>query len=327
MSERVNRYNILLNDALRKAIHAQNIIALSTRKEFLNDVVLQLAVERCLNIISIRVYHLVRYSRRQRIGDRSSFDIKLSSNIRNWSKKLNHNYQKIPAEVLWETVKEIKVLDENLREILGEHIDENLPEYAKEDFKLVLTSVGEQRFTSKFLHRYFSPYIEALSDLQRIIDEVSDNPISEIKINSIKKYNPFNVNIEGTVKAAEFIREIIVPWRRKHAKAMAKLEEQQKIIEIEASKSEIEKTRLENTEKHKLELERIKLENEKLRLELQESKINLALGMIESLAPDMNQSEKIKYVIELLRPLGVIVNNPLFLESPNEEDEENKEER
>jgi len=68
--------------------------------------------------------------------------------------------------------------------------------------------------------------------------------------------------------------------------------------------------------------DKIIFENEKLLLEIQESKINMALKIIDRLSPDMSQSKKIKFVIELLKPLGIMIDNPLFLEGPDDEKEE-----
>ena len=124
------------------------------------------------------------------------------------------------------------------------------------------------------------------------------------------------------IKAIEFIRDNVVPWRREHAKNIAKLEQERKRIEIEEIKNKIERDKNENHDKHLLELERMRLENEKLETQLWDAKMDLAFKFVEKAFPQLSEKDRVKYLGQMLQPLSDIISSPLNLEAVDESDEE-----
>jgi hypothetical protein len=57
------------------------------------------------------------------------------------------------------------------------------------------------------------------------------------------------------------------------------------------------------------------LETERLRLEIEEKKIGLAMTILEKLALTLDDNQKQALCVQLLRPLGVITDSPLLMES------------
>jgi len=114
---------------------------------------------------------------------------------------------------------------------------------------------------------------------------------------------------------------VVVPWRHKHAKTMAKLEESEKQVQIESAKADIlanrkqaatdkEKAEIELA-RQRVEVEKLELENAKLRLELHREKIQLALDVVNRINPNFAEAAKIDYITRLLGPLDVLISSDL----------------
>ncbi|WP_420640452.1 GAF domain-containing protein [Candidatus Leptofilum sp.] len=192
---------------------------------------------------------------------------------------------------------------------------------------------GPTELSPAFLEKVVAPYLNAISDLQTIIDKVLERPPTHISIKSISANSPINVNLDGAAEATEVVRDMVVPWRRQHSKTMSQVEEQEKRIQIESAKADIhekraraQKDRIDakrieaetSPEKTQAEVERMRLENEKLRLEIEEARINLALKILEKLAPELDEAQRILYAMQLLKPLGILTESPLLLSSKPE---------
>jgi hypothetical protein len=181
---------------------------------------------------------------------------------------------------------------------------------------------SEKKITPNHLANDIVPYLQAITDLQLIIDEVKARPYKGVEVRTILQGSAL-ISLEGATDAIELIMSVVVPWRYKHAQAMAKLAESEKQVQIEKARAEIlasrkqlaqgiekEKAELELV-KQRTEIERIEIENEKLRLELHREKIQLALDVLDRINPDLAGAEKIDYVMRILKPLEVIVSSDL----------------
>jgi acyl carrier protein len=178
--------------------------------------------------------------------------------------------------------------------------------------------------TPKYLETHINPYLNAISDIQHVIDEVCGRQPCAIRIQSIKQSSPISVNLNGTQEAIQLIKDTIVPWRRKHIEKMAHLLEKEKQAEIGSKKADIlekrahaakdqaeaEKIRAEAERQHE-ETEKMRLENEKLRLELHQAKIQLALEVLAQIAPNLSEIEKITFIVKLLPPLDILAFSEL----------------
>lgn len=178
--------------------------------------------------------------------------------------------------------------------------------------------------TPEYLIKKVAPYIYAIGEIQHLIDEIRISKTRSIKINSITQNSPISVNLEGAPEAVKLVQESVIPWKRKHAEAMAQLNEQEKLAEIEIKKAEILEKRS-NAAKNRAEAEKtaseaavqreqaekMKLENEKLRMELHRQKIQLALDLLEKLSPHLGEADRAIYLVKLLPHLNVILESPL----------------
>ena len=184
------------------------------------------------------------------------------------------------------------------------------------------------RLTPQFLTTRLVPYLIAVNNIQRTVDEVRRKEISEITIRVISQNSPISVSLNGAAEAIELIKESVTPWRRQHAEIMARLAEQEKFTEIENTRAEVLEKRshaakeraeadklVAETFKERQKAERIRLENEKLRLELSFSKIQLVLDMLVKIAPNVSEADRIAYAIKLLPPIDTIISSGLEISS------------
>jgi hypothetical protein len=139
-----------------------------------------------------------------------------------------------------------------------------------------------------------------------------------------------SVDLKGASDALETLAEIIIPWRKKNAERMRKLEFTQKQSEIHRSNAEtimtqakIERERLATeldkkqselivSQAKKLEAEaklihaqseKAMLEADKERAELRQSQIKLAMEILERYAPTLDDLEKMDYMVNQLLPV------------------------
>lgn len=291
------RIDLLLNDILDKCILSQNIIQSYSKNEFLSNQLAQLAVERCLEIISIRTNFYINSLQNRKSSSHIS---SILSNVSKWSRKINHNYQKLPADTLWETVNEINTLEAFIRDLLRNSNSDRVIPHRDSHTVFVLNSGENVALTPTYLEDYVVPYLAAIEDLQRIIDKINGKPTTKIEIEFIRKYNPYTVGMVGEgIKVIEFIRELIIPWRRENAKINAQLDIEEKESEIKLNK----------------------IEEENKKLQLIDLQMDLVIKFAEKIAPHLNEKDKMKTMIELLDPIKEIASSPLALESINETNE------
>lgn len=185
---------------------------------------------------------------------------------------------------------------------------------------------SSDRLTGEYLTNVVGPYIQALSDIQLLIDEIKQRHPTKVRIRSIRENSPVSVSLEGGAEAIRTVQDMVVPWMREHAKAMAHLTEEEKEASIERAKAEVVESRVRaaksRAEKDKLlaeaarlyeEARRIHMETERARFELQRDKLELALKIVSSLNPNLPDAEKLNYVIRLLPALDTIISSPLTL--------------
>lgn len=186
----------------------------------------------------------------------------------------------------------------------------------------------EEDLTPQRLEHLLLPYLNAVNDIQRVIDEVKGKPSKQLIIKSIQQRSPLSVNVDGVSDAIRLISEIVVPWRRKHAANMLKLAEKEKKIEIEIRKAEVleRKARAvkDNTEadrnaaeasKIREEVRALRLENEKQQIELERARVQLALDLPNKISPRLSEGERSAYANKLLPALGVITSSDLEIVS------------
>jgi hypothetical protein len=188
-------------------------------------------------------------------------------------------------------------------------------------FTLTSSNPGVTELTPEYLADTVNPYLLAVVELQDVIDELHGRKTHAVIIKELSQNSPISVGLDGASEAIQTINDMVVPWRRKHAQTMARLTEQEKLVEIESKKAEVLEKRA-HAEKERLELakqreetEKLRLENDKLRIELHRAKVQLALEILNSIAPHFSEAEKIAYLVKLLPPLEVIAISELEISS------------
>lgn len=197
-----------------------------------------------------------------------------------------------------------------------------IPQLFQPDSEFINITLADRNLSPGVISSEISPFVSATAELQSIINQMKGVPSEEVVVRLISHSSPININFDGAKEAVREIKEDIIPWRRKHAKKIARLQEQEKQVEIESKKAEIlEKQAKGQAETDKVAAEasiqcataeRMKIENDRLRLELHREQIQLALDMIEKFAPGMSEQERITYVIKLLPPINTLVFSELL---------------
>jgi hypothetical protein len=180
--------------------------------------------------------------------------------------------------------------------------------------------------TPLLLKNRIIPYIDAVIEVQKIIDDILGKQYKPITIKSISQ-GSVNVELSGGKEAIDLIRENSSKWRRDHNKEMAKLELDSKQAEIEKQKAEIRemesKTSRENVEREKITAEvaimkaqakKLQIENQQAELGLYRSRFELALEMISKLSPNLSDSDRLMFASRLLKPLEILTGDSFDIE-------------
>lgn len=189
-----------------------------------------------------------------------------------------------------------------------------------------------QPLTPQFLTSEVAPYLDAIADLQNVIDLIHERSPSRVLVRSLSHWSPISVSLDGAPEAIKMILEVVVPWRRKHAKTLAQLEEQEKLIQIERLKAEVVQIQAnaqrERSEANRNEVEsdsrftqarldKLLLEREHLRLDLEQKRIGLVLEVMEKQGSNLDEDQRLMIGFQLMRPLGVLRESPLLIAPPS----------
>ncbi len=220
---------------------------------------------------------------------------------------------------------------------------------ASEEEILFLVEMGSQSVQRQILTPYHlattvTPYLQALVDLQYIIEEIKMQGHRQIGINTISavKLNaPIGVSLDGARDAIQMVRDFVIPWRREHAAQIASQAQSEKAVGSppakdetpktdEASKSEAERPAVESAhpptvkDKPPSEVEtKAALVTGTIRpvdqntpeRRLEQAQINLALKIVLRLNPGLPDEDRVAYATRLLFPLKILTTSTLELSS------------
>ena len=312
---RIPRRSEALHDMLNGIVKARGFVRYMSQNDFVSDERSVFAVAHALSIMS-RSATRAGYSRQiqERYPNIPWETLKAAS------RRISHFYQTFDPNVIWRTViEDLPPIEEELRRIL------QVTEADKEQKGYIRLIVdGENVLTAGYLESVVSPFIVALTDLQKFIDAIKGRKDNIVIVRAITYYSPVSVSLEGVADAATVVRDSVVGWRREHSKKLAQLVENEKATEIERQKAELLKLRAEaakNREEVKKiqaeakilleEAERQRIENERLRFELQRDKVNFALDLLKKMAPNLTETEKITELMKLLPILETLESSSL----------------
>jgi hypothetical protein len=182
-----------------------------------------------------------------------------------------------------------------------------------------LVADTDRDLTPEFLTADLTPYLDALRDMQSVVNEIKGYGRSDVVITLIRQRSPVEVNLKGAGEAVDSLKEDIIPWRRKNAKKIADLKAKELEVEIEIKKAEAdhvvakaEKEQAETekvsveSEKVRWEIEQKKVETDKLRFELKMEKFQLALDMVSKMDPELSYEEKITRAHQMLKSVETL---------------------
>lgn len=238
------------------------------------------------------------------------------------------SFYKEAAELTKPNIRDRVSIKNSLSDIYLDQIAQNLTKtkeiahYSNLDIDYI-TFINEE-LTSEFLESQIVPLINAISEIQHIINMINGKARDYVLIKSITQNSPISIGLEGVNDTVKLIQETVVPWRRKHAETMAQLLEQEKLAEIESKRADIlEKRARAARERHEAEkasidvhrqreeANRMSLENEKLKIELYRSKVELALGVLERISSNLPEADKLIYLSRLLPSLDFLINSDI----------------
>jgi hypothetical protein len=190
------------------------------------------------------------------------------------------------------------------------------------------TVLREEGLSSSSVTQELGSYLQAVTELQHIIDKLRGKKESQVVIRRIEHRSPISVGLEGSAEAVRLIVESITPWRKQHSQKMARIEQLERQAIVELKRAEALEMRA-RAEKERKEAKRIaaeaaaqieearkaRLENEKAHVELQREKANLALKILEQVSPGLSREEKVFYMKKLLPVLDVLISSQFEMKS------------
>lgn len=184
---------------------------------------------------------------------------------------------------------------------------------------------SDYKLTPQYLMDVISPYLEAISDVQNVLNDVKGfREPKYVVVKYLSQLSPIDVSLEGASEAIQSIKEDIIPWRKENAKKLADLkgkEAQAEIRKKEAEAAEIRAGAIKSrAEARKLEAEAMKtraeaqklnIENEKLRFDFERSRLQLALDIVSKVKPQISDPERYAYAVRLLPALNTLTTSDL----------------
>jgi hypothetical protein len=171
--------------------------------------------------------------------------------------------------------------------------------------------------TPAYLVQTIAPYLQALARIQSVLDQATGQPPTLIQIRSLSQNSPISLSLDGAASALELILNLVVPWRRKHAKELAVLTVKKAEVEIMELRV---RARRELEEADKLASERLlveeqaraqRMENDRRERELQAEVFKLAVFGIDHAQPNLPDEVRYALASQLKEPLEVTIFSEL----------------
>lgn len=111
--------------------------------------------------------------------------------------------------------------------------------YNEQTIFLVETEDGAEttsKLTPDYLVSTIGPYLNAISQLQYIIDEAAERTQSEVHINTISasvQHSHIRVAIDGVPDAISLVKAIVVPWRKQQNSSLGAFRKVEKLSDAE----------------------------------------------------------------------------------------------
>jgi hypothetical protein len=148
---------------------------------------------------------------------------------------------------------------------------------------------SEQELTPERIATELIPYLCAVADIQCIIDKARKQESNEVIITSITK-GSFSVGFQGGKDVLDLILSLIIPWRKAHAKEIARLKEEKMKLDQEKLRAE---TRQIDAQTNETNARAAKERQEACKIFLENSQLQQALenGLAAKMAEEIHGPE------------------------------------
>lgn len=304
-------YQTNLNEILGLIIRSNNYVSGMSLQDFIEDEKTNFAVSHCLYLISLKAGVISRLNRFNRdFPSGFKFPFRELASI---ERHLKQKYQQLPPRVIWNTVeRDLEQIERLVRQALGDGISEDLPkrEYKFPKIQLYFGEEENHRdLTSELLVEEITPFINALTELQHVVDYIAGEQESIVHVQYIGQNSPVGIQLNGVAEAFKIFIETIVPWRRKHAKRMAELEYKSKQAEIDLQYAETDWKYAEVIEK--------RANTQKLSMEADEIRINLVLKVIESQNNNLSNTQTVALINRLMESVTTLTDSLITVSLPD----------
>lgn len=175
--------------------------------------------------------------------------------------------------------------------------------YNEQTIFLVETEDGEEttsKLTPDHLVTTIGPYLNAISQIQFVIDEAAERSHSEVHINTISasvQHSHIRVAIDGVPDAISLVKAVISPWRKQQVKSLEVYRKVEKLSETEMDAPGGES------------------EAKRQRQELARNLFQLANDMLAQSAPTLSADDKKGVIKKLFPPLQIVSLSTIELAS------------
>ena len=176
-------------------------------------------------------------------------------------------------------IRETTQLDEGLTTITLRYHEYETPEHLP------------MSLTPQFISTTLCEYLQAIAEIQSIIDQMHDISTEPVTIRELSHYPPITIILAGASEWLEVVRYDINPWRQRHTPKVTRFDY-----------------------KTLPESEREKPENMTARFELDRAKFQLIINVIRRMAPELPEADRIVYIDRLLTPIMTVATSPLEIE-------------
>ncbi len=152
------------------------------------------------------------------------------------------------------------------------------------DVRVAITSVN--KLTTHYLVTTVAPYLDAIRQMQNVIDGVMGRKLHDLSIQAIKQGPPIWVSLGGASEAIHLIRTVVSAWRSQHADKLSKAA--RLIAEEDNSKTDKE-----------------------FKVALRSAQVELAQEILAQLEGNLSEKERASYEEMLLEPLALLSVSPL----------------
>ena len=183
-----------------------------------------------------------------------------------------------------------------------------------------------ENLTPEYLVNVVGPFLEAVAELQGILDHVVSEKHS-VAIRSITGLSPIEVSIMGASEASGIVDRHVKPWKTRCGENMAELEGLERDLlelkrEAEALASQAGGAKDFDEMEYKFaeaglrrgQAKEKEVETEKLRTEFSKAKIQLIRQIIKEVAPNLSDDEELAYITKLIPVIDRLIASPLELE-------------